>query len=105
MSAICHWEIDLILLLSLHCHAGATLDYADEAFLLPHEAIRCEMLTFSRLLPYLNFEVHPWKAHFVKEWLLKFFIPAIHEHHDLEEHLVFPEYAKLGVVVPDYMVR
>jgi len=84
---------------------GAKIDYADEAFLIPHEAIRCEMLTFTRLLPYLNFDVHPWKAHFVKEWLVKFFIPAVHEHHDLEEHLVFPEYTKLGVVVPDYMVR
>ena len=84
---------------------GAKLDYADEAFLIPHEAIRCEMLTFTRLLPYLNFDVHPWKAHYVKEWLVKFFIPAVHEHHDLEEHLVFPEYTKLGVIVPDYMVR
>ena len=84
---------------------GTTIDYAEEAFLIPHEAIRCEMLTFTRLLPYLNFDVHPWKAHYVREWLVKFFIPAVHEHHDLEEHLVFPYYAKLGVVIPDYMVR
>ena len=83
---------------------GRTLDFAEQAFLIPHEAIRCEMLTFSRLLPYLNFEVQPWKAHFVNEWLTKFFIPAVHEHHDLEEHLFFPEYTKLGVIVPDYMV-
>lgn len=82
-----------------------TLDYADFCLLMPHEVIRCEMLTFSRILPFLdNVETYPWKAKAVSDWILHFFMPAIKDHHDFEEHLLFPFYHEKGVPVPDHIV-
>lgn len=74
-----------------------------EALLVPHEALRREMRRARKALENFDVSVHPWKAHYMKEWLDGFLLPVVHEHHDMEELVVSPELVKLGVVIPPHI--
>ncbi len=74
--------------------------YHQKGLLVPHEFVRREFIRLEMAIKNFDAVTHPWKAYCLHEWIAKFFIPSIHEHHDLEEHLVFPYYTKLGTEVP-----
>jgi hypothetical protein len=65
-------------------------------WLLPHEPIRREMLRAQHAISLLDLVVHPWHAERLFSWLDDYFFRAIHFHHDNEEHILGPYYAKLG---------
>jgi hypothetical protein len=58
---------------------SGTHDFADDAFLVPHEFVRLEMTRLERVLPFFDPEKHAWKARCMHTWLSKFFIPAIYD--------------------------
>ena len=71
--------------------------FSQEAFLIPHEALRVATERVSRALTFYNPQKCPWKVDRVATYLLEYYIPAVHEHHDNEEHIFVPFYTKLGV--------
>lgn len=71
--------------------AGDILDYADEAFLVPHEGIRIMMLKMSEALNTLPAEDCPqWKIGLWFEIYDDWFYTFVHHHHSIEENTFFP---------------
>jgi hemerythrin-like domain-containing protein len=67
-------------------------DWASFSFLIPHEPIRMEMNEVSKSLEVWN-EPSKWKAeHFYRFYAA--WMKGIGNHHDVEEKLVFPSFAK-----------
>lgn len=55
---------------------------------MPHETIRREFLRLELAIQHLNdVTKHPWKAINLYTWLSKYFLLAIHSHHDNEENI------------------
>lgn len=77
--------------------------YHQSAFLIPHEAIRREFDRCTQALANFDPIRCPWKAHCLNVWLKRFFLPSIHQHHDLEDFVLFAEYSRKGVIVPQYI--
>jgi len=78
----------------------------DEAFfLIPHELIRREMIRFESTLEHFNPHTNPWKIACLHKYYVEFFYPFIHEHHDVEEKMLFPYYKKLGADFPSKMAE
>jgi len=76
--------------------------YYERAYLIPHEALRFDMLLLERAIQpqYFQTDRH-WKIKRVCNWYHKFFLPFLHHHHEIEETIIFPRYrAKPGVIVP-----
>lgn len=71
-----------------------------KCLLIPHEALRREMIRGLQAADCFDPAVHPWKAYCFNEWLNKFFIPTVQDHHDIEEKIFFPFYLELGVPTP-----
>ncbi|CEM06729.1 unnamed protein product [Vitrella brassicaformis CCMP3155] len=70
-------------------------DYADMSMLIPHEALRRELLEMSSCVPYLKAEAsHLWKMKLFFRWYRTYFYPIIHGHHANEEKIFFPQLAK-----------
>jgi DNA-binding FrmR family transcriptional regulator len=80
-----------------------TYSFQAESFLFPHEPLRREMERGKRALDQIDLQKHAWKAKHLAHWMLKFWIPIIHEHHDSEEEVVIPYYRNLGVNIPDHV--
>ena len=71
-------------------------DYADLAFLIPHEPVRILTERTTRALAFYDPERQPWKIKRLQTWIEEVYIPIIHEHHDFEEKIYFPFFRKLG---------
>ena len=71
-------------------------DFADMAFLLPHEVVRIMTERTTRVLAFYDPVNQPWKARRFQTWIEEIYIPLIHEHHDIEETIFFPFFRKLG---------
>jgi hemerythrin-like domain-containing protein len=80
-------------------------DFANQALLVPHEAVRLMTERTSLALAFYNPEVNPWKLDRLRTWFEKCYVPMIHEHHDAEEKIFFPSYQKLGVTDFDNQTR
>jgi hypothetical protein len=79
-------------------------DWADVAFLIPHEAVRRELMAMCRSIDQLvrlaadeadTRETHKavhegWRAVYFCEWFVGPLTDLIHEHHDNEEIIYFP---------------
>lgn len=79
-------------------------DWADVAFLVPHEAIRYEMKAMVGSVEALHAskddETAPWKALYFSQWFVDYFYKFVHEHHDAEELIYFP-FLETKVQLPD----
>ena len=64
--------------------ADKLYQYASKGFLLPHEPLRLEMFRLERAVNVLDLTAHPWKAALLAKWYNGFFLPVLHEHHDVE---------------------
>jgi hypothetical protein len=76
--------------------SAGTTDYADEAVLFPHEALRMEMLRVQRTLPYFNPERCPWKANYLQSWVDNFFAPIVRQQFDTSKNIYYDAYLKNG---------
>ena len=76
---------------------GDDWTFDQEAYLIPHEALRVATERVARALVFYNPEKCPWKTERVRAYLLDYYLPAVHEHHDNEELIFLPFYTKLGV--------
>ena len=76
--------------------------YYERAFLIPHEALRFNLLLLERSVQPQYFQVsRQWKIKRVSHWYHQHFVHFLHDHHDVEEQIVFPHYKKAkGVSVP-----
>lgn len=63
------------------------------------------MLRFGSAIEGFDPFIHPWKIDCLHEWYCGLFLPGIHEHHDLEEKIFFPEYKKLGAKMPEKLAK
>lgn len=72
-------------------------EFYQVTFLLPHEGIRREMSFLSKALQRVDAK-SSWKLRRLEQWLRVFFVPMVHEHHDLEEQVIFNFYQ--GTVAP-----
>jgi hypothetical protein len=70
----------------------SSYDYADEAVLLPHEALRMELLRLQRTLPYFDPESHPWKADHMNKWIRAFFVPVLRLQLQIDQNAFYTEY-------------
>lgn len=77
--------------------------YNQVALLIPHESLRREMTRAHSVLQTFDPINHPWQALYLNIWLKEFFVPCVHEHHDLEETILTPEMRKLNIETPDHM--
>jgi hypothetical protein len=48
-------------------------------FLIPHEALRIEMLRAVRVMAHFDIVAHPWKAKNFRTWFSKLFLPVLHD--------------------------
>lgn len=71
------------------------------AFLVPHEAIRRELMKAANALESFDCSGNPWMAGLLKEWVEDFFVPLVNAHHCLEDSIFFPLYYQLGVALPE----
>lgn len=76
-------------------------EFQDKALLVPHEALRREMFRLVTAASRFDPWIHPWKAHCMHQWVTEFFVPIVHEHHDIEEQIMFPCYRDQGAAFPD----
>lgn len=77
--------------------------YNQIGLLIPHEALRREMLRAHNALDKFDPVTHPWQALYLRIWIKEFFAPAVHEHHDMEELILSPEMRKLNVETPAHL--
>lgn len=77
--------------------------YNQMGLLIPHEALRREMIRCKAALEKLDVSANPWQALYIKIWFKEFFVMSVHEHHDIEETILTPEMHKLGVEVPEHL--
>ena len=77
----------------------------DRHFLIPHEAIRYDMLLMERALQPQYFQPRrTWKVRRFFQWYQTYFVEPVHHHHDTEEKLYFPwVLQKPGVTMPHRM--
>jgi len=94
---------DTFLLTSTSIKASPTGDYNtyETTFLFPHEVLRREFMRASKAVESFDLVKCPWKIHCFNKWYTDFFLPAVHEHHDIEEKIFFPFYSKLGCPTPN----
>lgn len=59
----------------------------EKMILVPHEAIRRELLRAERAINVMDAVNNPWHAIIFEAWLSDFFFPAVHEHHYIEENV------------------
>lgn len=71
------------------------------AFLLPHEAIRRELIIAEKAVNNLDCSSFPWMISILKEWVVDFFVPIVFSHHYIEDHIIFPFYFQLGIILPE----
>ena len=69
--------------------------------LIPHETLRREFIRGNNALKSFDLAKHPWKIHCFHKWYSEYFLPGLHEHHDIEEKIFFPFYSKLGCPTPN----
>ena len=76
--------------------------YYERALLVPHEALRFNLLLLERAVQPQYLQVsRQWKVKRVSRWYRERFLPFLHDHHDIEENIIFPRYRQTkGVVVP-----
>ena len=83
-------------------------DFADVAFLVPHEGLRRMISSLSDGISALQ-EEYPddeyWRVLYFCEWFLDYFFPIIIDHHGNEEKIYFPALKKQGVDVPDRLTK
>jgi hypothetical protein len=84
---------------------NGTYDFADMAFLVPHEAVRVLTERTARALAFYDPERQHWKARRLRRWIEDVYVPMIHEHHDFEERIFFPYFRKLGAQGFDIQVH
>lgn len=91
------------LLTSTAIEASPTGQYTSfqTTLLIPHEVLRREFMRANKALQSMDLAKHPWKIHCFNKWYTEYFLPAIHEHHDIEEKIFFPFYSKLGCPTPN----
>lgn len=75
-------------------------EYEEKALLVPHEALRREIARLVAAAAQFDPWVHPWKAHYMHQWISQFFVVVVHDHHDIEEQIMFPYYRDLGAEFP-----
>jgi hemerythrin superfamily protein len=66
--------------------------------LIPHEAIRRELLRAEKAVLNMDIVKHPWHIKAFLKWYLTCFVPFIHDHHNNEEKISFPFWNKLGAI-------
>lgn len=71
-------------------------EWTQSDWLIPHEPIRREMLRVQTALERLDLVGSPWHIERLHSFLDNYFIRAVHFHHDNEEEVVGPYFAKLG---------
>eukprot|EP01038_Epipyxis_sp_PR26KG_P013161 gene13161-17630_t len=77
-------------------------EYHDQFLLVPHEAIRRDMLRAKNALINFNVVVNPWKANFFHYWWHKFFSSFVRHHHHVEEEYVMKYYVQTkGEKIPE----
>lgn len=83
-------------------------DFADVAFLVPHEGLRRMVSAFSNSVSALK-EDYPdeehWKVLYFSEWYLDYFFPIVVDHHKNEEAIYFPAIKTKGVDVPERLTQ
>lgn len=57
----------------------------EKMMLIPHEAIRRELLRAEKALNLMDAVNYPWHATQFNTWLSEYFFPALHEHHYVED--------------------
>jgi hemerythrin superfamily protein len=73
------------------------------SFLFPHEPLRRELNRGKIAMQNTKTDEHPWKMKYIHKWLTEFLIPVIYDHHEAEDSYFFPDYRKLGVVIPEHV--
>lgn len=78
-------------------------DWCDRGILIPHEcfrwlhsAMRCALANFDPLEPGQD-----WKTPLFFNWLERYYIPALHHHHDAEENIYNPAIVAKGGKLPE----
>jgi len=66
---------------------------------IPHETIRYLLLDFEHTLKAVKVDV-PWHLTNVMRFYCEYYYEFVHHHHHIEEHIIFPFYAKKGAVMP-----
>lgn len=71
------------------------MDWADVGLLIPHEAIRRQMMAMVQSVAALpdaptDDNNETWKVTLFAEWYCDFFFDSVEEHHDAEEKIYFP---------------
>lgn len=75
------------------------------SFLFPHEPIRRELRRGKIAVENIKFGEQPWKIKYLHKWLVEFLLPIIHDHHDAEDRLLYPDFKQCGVTVPENIDR
>ena len=94
-------DIDALGCLSTVLHPNGP--WYDRHLLIPHEAIRYDMLLMERILQPQYFQpTRTWKVKRFFSWYHTYFLTPVHHHHEAEEKLYFPFILqKPGVVMPE----
>ena len=75
--------------------------WQDAAILVPHEALRVELLRVARVLPHVEKDVEKdaakrWRVQRLFSYYSDVLMPFLEDHHDTEEKIVGPHYEALG---------
>lgn len=74
----------------------------DSHLLIPHEAIRRDILRAEHSLKHMDVVKYPWHIVNFYRWISEYFFLAVHFHHDMEEKVLGPYYQKLGETHTDF---
>ena len=79
--------------------ADGHYEWYQNAWLLIHETLRREFRRGEYAITKMNVIKHPWHIINVHTWLSDYLLRVVHVHHDGEEQVVGPYYAKLGSIL------
>ena len=69
---------------------GPPQDWSDAAFIIPHEALRIEMIHLRKSMDALIPTMELWRIKNFAKWMHEWFVPCVHMHHFAEERTYFP---------------
>eukprot|EP01039_Chlorochromonas_danica_P009618 gene9618-10633_t len=75
--------------------------FYDAELLYSHEALRREIDHAQEALRNFDITVHPWKVFVFNRWLVRFFIPVLKLHYEIQDTIVYPFYLDLGAILPE----
>lgn len=75
--------------------------YPYKSMLIPHEALRREILRAKQAIDNFDPWKHPWKAEYLNEWFNIFFVPLFEIMLEINENLFIPYSESVNIEYPD----